>query len=79
LATGIESWPTNPLTVVGRSRNVKVNLEYGIPDEDDEWQFDYDDEGNGKLYHHRKNDDIYFYDYDSTLFYLAELPTLHTQ
>ena len=54
MATGIESWPTNPLTVIGRSRNVKINLEYGIPDEDDEWQFDYDDEGKGKLYHHRK-------------------------
>ena len=43
LATGIESWPTHPLTIVGRSRNVKINLDYGIPDEDDEWQVDYDD------------------------------------
>ena len=79
LATGIESWPTHPLTIIGRSRNVKVNLEYGIPDEDDEWQVDYDDAGNGRIYHHRKNDDIYFYEYDSTTFYLSELPTLLTQ
>ena len=79
MATGIESWPTNPLSVIGRSRNVKINLEYGIPDEDDEWQVDYDDAGNGRIYHHRKNDDIYFYEYDSTTFYLSELPTLLTQ
>jgi len=36
--TGTESWPYNPLVVVGRTRNVKVNLTLGMPDEDDEWQ-----------------------------------------
>ena len=79
LEEGTESWPYHPLSTFGRTRNMKINLVLGIPDEDDEWQFDYDDDGNGRVYHHRKNDDIYFYDYDSTTFYLAELPTLLTQ
>ena len=74
LATGTERWPANPLSVIGRSRNVKINLELGVPDEDDEWQYDIDDDGNGKLYHHRRNDDIYYYEYDSLAFYLAEDP-----
>ena len=77
LATGIESWPANPLSVIGRSRNVKITLDYGMPDEDAEWQYDIDADGSGKLYHHRRNDEIYYYEYDSLTFYLAEEPTLH--
>ena len=37
---GLEAWPYNPLTVIGRSRNISVTLFEGIPDEDNEWQFD---------------------------------------
>ena len=45
-ATGTESWPVNPLSVLGRTRNVIVTYQLGIPDEDNEWQFD-----GTKLYH----------------------------
>ena len=40
METGNESWPFNPLTTFGRTRNMKINLELGVPDEDNEWQFD---------------------------------------
>ena len=68
--TGMESWPTNPLSVLGRTRGVKVTLSLGIPDEDNEWQFD-----GTKLYHRRMNNEIWYFVYDSTNFYLSELPT----
>lgn len=76
---GVEEWPGNPLSVLNRTRNIKVNLELGIPDEDNEWQFSRDIDGQGKcaILHHRPNDEIYYYEYDSTLFYLAEEPTLY--
>ena len=34
--TGQESWPTQPLSVLGRTRNIIVTYELGIPDEDNE-------------------------------------------
>ena len=30
LAEGTESWPYNPLTVFGRTRNMKINLTLGV-------------------------------------------------
>jgi prepilin-type N-terminal cleavage/methylation domain-containing protein len=78
MATGVESWPYNPLSVIGRSRNVIVTLYDGTPDEDDEWQFSVDAVSVPSLFHHRRNDEIYYYTYDSTTFELAELPVLYT-
>ena len=68
--TGMESWPTNPLSVLGRTRGVKVTLSLGIPDEDNEWQFD-----GTKLYHRRMNNEIWYFTYNRDNFYLSELPT----
>ena len=67
--SGVESWPVNPLSVLGRTRGVIVTYELGIPDQDNEWQFD-----GTKLYHRRKNDEIWYFTYDSTNFHLSELP-----
>jgi len=79
LATGVEAWPYNPLTIIGRSRNVTLTLFDGVPDEDGEWQFSVDAVGEPAIFHRRRNDEIYYYTYDSTSFELAELPTLYTQ
>ena len=76
--TGLEAWPYNPLTTIGRSRNISVTLFEGIPDEDGEWQFHVDAVGEPAIFHHRRNDEIYYYKYDSTSFELDELPTLYT-
>ena len=74
--TGTEAWPYNPLSVVGRSRNVKVTLTLGMPDEDDEWQLDLTATAAGTpaLVHMRANDELWLYAYDSTNFTLAEVP-----
>jgi len=72
LAEGTESWPYNPLTVFGRTRNMKINLELGVPDEDNEWQFSLIDAGEPAIFHQRVDDEIYYYTYDSTSFELAE-------
>lgn len=79
IENGIEEWPYNPLTVLKRVRNVNVNLELGVPDEDNEWQFNLDVDGQGSpgIMHQRRNDEIYYYEYDSTSFYLSETPTLY--
>ena len=71
---GIEEWPGNPLTTLKRVRNVKVNLDEGIPDEDNEWQFslDVDGQGTAGIMHQRPNDEIYYYAYDSLNFTLSE-------
>ena len=66
---GVERWPTHPLSVLGRTRGVIVTYELGIPDQDNEWQFD-----GTKLYHRRMNNEIWYFVYDSTNFYLSELP-----
>ena len=67
--TGMESWPTNPLSVLGRTRNVIVTYSLGIPDEDNEWQFD-----GTKLYHRRMNNEVWYFEYNPNTFYLSELP-----
>ena len=66
---GVERWPEHPLSVLGRTRGVIVTQELGIPDQDNEWQFD-----GTKLYHRRMNNEIWYFTYDSTNFYLSELP-----
>ena len=62
-----------------RVRNVKVNLDEGIPDEDNEWQFslDVDGEGTAGIMHQRPNDEIWYYEYDSLNFTLSEDPILY--
>ena len=77
-AFGREAWSYNPLTTIGRSRNLSVTLFEGIPDEDNEWQFSVDAVGEPAIFHQRRNDEIYYYTYDSLTFELAELPTLYT-
>ena len=67
--TGTETWPEHPLSVLGRTRNVIVTYELGIPDQDNEWQFD-----GTKLYHRRMNNEIWYFIYDRDNFYLSELP-----
>ena len=66
---GIESWPEHPLSVLGRTRGVIITYELGIPDEDNEWQFD-----GTKLYHRRMNNEIWYFIYDRYNFHLSELP-----
>ena len=66
---GVERWPAHPLSVLGRTRGVIVTYELGMPDQDNEWQFD-----GTKLYHRRMNNEIWYFTYDSTNFYLSELP-----
>ena len=66
---GNEAWPFNPLSVLERVRNVKIDLELGIPDEDNEWQFD-----GTKLYHRRMNNEVWYFTYIPSDFYLSEQP-----
>ena len=68
--TGIETWPEHPLSVLGRTRNVIITYSLGIPDEDNEWQFD-----GTKLYHRRMNNEIWYFQYNHNTFFLSELPT----
>ena len=68
-STGTESWPENPLTVLGRTRNVIVTYELGIPDEDNEWQFD-----GFNIYHRRRNNEVWYFTYDRDTFYFSEQP-----
>ena len=79
IENGIEEWPGNPLSTLKRVRNIKLNLDEGIPDEDNEWQFSLDVDGLGTpgIMHHRPNDEIYYYEYDSLNFILSEEPTLY--
>jgi|TARA_Y100000310_G_scaffold296402_1_gene328627 prepilin-type N-terminal cleavage/methylation domain-containing protein len=67
--TGMESWPASPLSVLGRTRNVIITHELGMPDQDNEWQFD-----GTNLYHRRKNNEIWYFTYYSNTFHLSELP-----
>ena len=67
--TGEESWPVNPLSVLGRTRNVIITHESGLPDEDNEWQFD-----GFNIYHRRKNNEVWYFIYDRDTFYLSEQP-----
>ena len=67
---GVEKWPTHPLSVLGRTRNVIITYSLGIPDEDNEWQFD-----GTKLYHRRMNNEIWYFEYNPNTFFLSEHPT----
>jgi prepilin-type N-terminal cleavage/methylation domain-containing protein len=69
IETGTESWPVNPLSVLDRTRGVIVTLGLGIPDEDNEWQFDGTD-----LFHRRRNNETWFFTYYANTFYLSEYP-----
>ena len=53
-----------------------INLILGVPDEDGEWQYNIESDGEGRLYHFRRNDEIWYYTYDSTSFELAEVPII---
>ena len=68
--TGIETGPEHPLSVLGRTRNVIVTYNLGVPDEDNEWQFD-----GTKLYHRRMNNEIWYFEYNPNTFFLSEHPT----
>ena len=74
LEVGNESWPYHPLTIFGRTRNLKITLDLGLPNEDNEWQFDLSTVGEPAIFHRRKNNEIWSYTYDSTNFELAETP-----
>ena len=68
--TGEQSWPTHPLSVLGRTRNVVVTLSLGLPTQDNEWRF------NGThLYHRRMNNEIWYFEYNPNTFFLSEHPT----
>ena len=69
IETGIESWPANPLSVLDRTRGVIVTLDLGIPDQDNEWQFDGTD-----LFHRRRNNEIWYFIYYANTFHLSEFP-----
>ena len=73
------AWPYNPLEVINRTRNVQITMFEGVPDEDGEWQFSLDAVGEPALFHQRRNDEIWYYTYDSLAFELAETPTQYTQ
>ena len=79
MSTGLEAWPYNPLEVINRSRNVQINMLLGIPDVDGEWQYNIESDGEGRLYHQRRNDEIWYYTYDSLAFELAEIPLMLDQ
>ena len=67
--TEMESWPASPLSVLGRTRGVIVTYELGVPDEDNEWQFD-----GTNLYHRRRNNEIWYFIYYANTFHLSEFP-----
>ena len=73
ITNGVGKWPFQPLTMLGRTRNININLNYGVPDEDREWQFSLDAVDEPAIFHRRPDDEIYYYTYDSTNFELAEL------
>ena len=74
IETGNEAWPFHPLSTFGRTRNLKITMDLGVPDEDNEWQFSLDAVGEPAIFHHRPDDEVYYYTYDSTAFELAEEP-----
>lgn len=76
LDTGVESWPYNPLSVVGRTRNIIINLTTGYPIERNEWRFNLSDPNSPILLHKRNNYEVWGYTYDSLTFTLSEEPEL---
>ena len=77
IENGVSEWPYNPLSTISRVRNIKVNMELGVPDEDNEWQFSLDAVDEPAIFHQRPSDEIYYYTYDSTNFELSEIPVLY--
>jgi len=77
IENGVAEWPFNPLSTISRVRNIKVNMELGVPDEDNEWQFSLDAVDEPAIFHQRPSDEIYYYTYDSTNFELSESPVLY--
>jgi len=71
---GVERYPFNPLTVLGRTRGVIVTYDLGIPNEDNEWQFYLLGPAGPAIYHRRMNNEIWYFTYDSTNFLLSEFP-----
>ena len=78
LEEGNEAWPYHPLTVLGRNRNMKITLDLGLAIEDYEWEFDLTTVGEPAIFHRRKNNEIWYYTYDSTNFELSETPIEYT-
>ena len=78
LENGNDAWPYHPLTVFGRTRNIIITLDLGVPNEDNEWQFSLDAVSEPAIFHRRKNNEVYYYTYASTNFELAETPVLFT-
>ena len=74
LEVGNETCSYHPLTIFGRTRNLKITLDLGLPNEDNEWQFDLTTVGELLIFHRRKNNEIWYYTYDSTNFELSETP-----
>ena len=77
ISDGVEARPYNPLSTIKRSRNLIINLDLGVPDEDNEWQFSLDAVDEPAIFHQRPSDEIYYYTYDSTNFELSETPVLY--
>jgi prepilin-type N-terminal cleavage/methylation domain-containing protein len=78
ITDGKEAWPGHPLSVLERTRNIIVTMTLGIPDEDNEWQFDKTALTSPAIFHRRANDEIWYYSYDSLAFSLDESPTEYT-
>ncbi len=69
---GVDKWPFNPLTVAGRVRGYTINLTEGLPTKDNEWTF-YNHQTTGPaVFFRRMNNEIIYYPYDSTDFYLSD-------
>ena len=71
---GVEKYPYNPLTLVGRTRGYHITLTEGLPLFDNEWKFSTSILSNPAIYHRRMNNEIWYYTYDSLNFILAEYP-----
>ena len=79
ISEGTESWPFNPLTTFGRTRSTIITLDLGVPDEKNEWQFSLMDAGEPAVFHKRRDEEIYYYTYDSLQFELSEEPVRYIE
>lgn len=71
-SNGVDKWPYNPLFVAGRVRGYEVNTTEGLPTKDNEWTF-YNHQTIGPaVFFRRMNNEIVYYTYDSTDFYLGD-------
>ena len=73
---GIKLWPINPLSLVGRKRHFTYDSLNFVPDLDDEWTFNVDDQW---IMHQRRNDQIWYYTYDRDDQWIAEEGVLYSQ